>query len=149
MRILDSLEQFKQVYHAGRKWRRCVEAIENIGNIRPGVAHSVGDSLAYRLETRAVTDACFVGHRRYFEVHYYLQGTQEIEFAPKAWLRPAESYRDETDREYLEGAGEIVRVHAGQIVICDNAEAYRFISDGDVKKVILLVTTEEGYFHNK
>ncbi len=46
MRILDNLEQFKQVYHSGRKWQRCVEAINNIDNIRPGVAHSIGDSLS-------------------------------------------------------------------------------------------------------
>ena len=32
MIILDNLEQFKVVYRDGRKWNRCVEAIENIGN---------------------------------------------------------------------------------------------------------------------
>ncbi|MCA2470675.1 beta-galactosidase subunit beta, partial [Vibrio parahaemolyticus] len=31
MIVLDSLEQFKQVYRNGRKWNRCVEAIGNIG----------------------------------------------------------------------------------------------------------------------
>ena len=120
MRILDNLEQFKQVYHSGRKWQRCVEAINNINNIRPGVAHSIGDSLSYRVETDSTTDALFVGNRRYFEVHYYLQGI-----------------------------GETVKVHEGQMVICDIDEAYRFICDAPVKKVVLRVTVEDGYFLNK
>ncbi|MDO1643654.1 beta-galactosidase subunit beta, partial [Escherichia coli] len=83
MRIIDNLEQFRQIYASGKKWQRCVEAIENIDNIQPGVAHSIGDSLTYRVENDSATDALFTGHRRYFEVHYYLQGQQKIEYAPK------------------------------------------------------------------
>ncbi|GLR08166.1 beta-galactosidase subunit beta [Mixta theicola] len=149
MRILDNLEQFKQIYHSGRKWQRCVEAINNIDNIRPGVAHSIGDSLSYRVENGSTTDTLFVGHRRYFEVHYYLQGQQKIEFAPKTQLQMAERYRDETDREYLQGSGDTVQVHEGQMIVCDNSEAYRFICDSPVKKVVLRVTIEDGYFLNK
>lgn len=104
MRIIDNLEQFRQIYASGKKWQRCVEAIENIDNIQPGVAHSIGDSLTYRVETDSATDALFTGHRRYFEVHYYLQGQQKIEYAPKETLQVVEYYRDETDREYLKAA---------------------------------------------
>lgn len=90
MRILDNLEQFKQVYHSGRKWQRCVEAINNIDNIRPGVAHSIGDSLSYRVETDSTTDALFVGNRRYFEVHYYLQrGSRKSSLPPKKICKPS------------------------------------------------------------
>ncbi len=31
--IIDNLEQFRQIYASGKKWQRCVEAIENIDNI--------------------------------------------------------------------------------------------------------------------
>lgn len=61
MRIIDNLEQFRQIYASGKKWQRCVEAIENIDNIQPGVAHSIGDSLTYRVETDSATDALFTG----------------------------------------------------------------------------------------
>lgn len=149
MIVLESLEQFKQHYRTGRKWQRCSEAINNIDNILSGVAHSIGDSLAYRVTNDASTDALFVGHRRYFEVHYYLQGAQKIEYAAKDALQTVECYRDETDREYLKGVGTTVQVREGQIVICENHEAYRFISEEPVKKVILNVTIEDGYFHNK
>ncbi|WP_436858942.1 beta-galactosidase subunit beta [Citrobacter tructae] len=149
MRILDNLQQFRQIYASGRKWQRCVEAIENIDNIQAGVAHSIGDSLTYRVAIDSATDALFTGHRRYFEIHYYLQGRQKIEFAAKDQLQVVEYYRDETDREYLKGCGEAVDVHEGQMVICDNREAYRFICQDAVKKVVLKVTIEDGYFHNK
>ena len=149
MIVLDSLEQFQQRYCTGRKWQRCVEAINNIDAIQPGVAHSIGDSLAYRVTCDTSTDALFVGHRRYFEVHYYLQGAQKIEYAAKEALQPVACYRDETDREYLKGVGHTEQVREGQIVICENHEAYRFISDAPAKKVVLNVTIEDGYFHNK
>ncbi|HCS2501907.1 TPA: beta-galactosidase subunit beta, partial [Shigella flexneri] len=55
MRIIDNLEQFRQIYASGKKWQRCVEAIENIDNIQPGVAHSIGDSLTYRVENDSAT----------------------------------------------------------------------------------------------
>ncbi len=149
MIVLDSLEQFQQLYRAGRKWQRCVEAINNIDHIQPGFAHSIGDSLAYRVTRDASTDALFVGHRRYFEVHYYLQGVQKIEYAAKEALQLVECYRDETDREYLKGVGHTEQVREGHVVICENHEAYRFISDTPAKKVVLYVTVEDGYFHNK
>ncbi len=93
MRIIDNLEQFRQIYASGKKRQRCVEAIENIDNIQPGVAHSIGDSLMYRVETDFATDAIY-GHRRYFEVHYYLQGQQKIEYVLKEALQVVEYYRD-------------------------------------------------------
>ena len=49
MIILDSLHEFERLYRSGKKWQRCREAINNLGNIGPGVFHSVGDSLVYRL----------------------------------------------------------------------------------------------------
>lgn len=149
MHILNSLEQFSQAYRGGRKWQRCVEAIHNLDTIQPGIAYSIGDSLSYRVTTDTSTDALFVGHRRYFDVHYYLQGSQKIEFARKEALQEVECYRDETDREFLKGCGDTVQVHEGQMVVCDINEACRFISEGPVKKVVLRVTVEDGYFHNK
>lgn len=149
MKIVDNLEQFTRNWNRGRKWQRCVEAINNLDNILPGVAYSIGDSLTYRVSTQNTTDALFVGHRRYFDVHYYLQGTQKIEYAPKSALQIVECYRDETDREYLKGCGTTVQVREGQLVICDIDEACRFISEEPVKKVVLRVTVEDGYFHNK
>ena len=73
----------------------------------------------------------------------------KIEFAAKENLQTVACYRDETDREYLKGIGETVKVHEGQMVICDIDEAYRFICDAPVKKVVLRVTVEDGYFLNK
>ena len=150
MIILASLDQFKSLYRDGRKWNRCVEAIENIGNIQPNVFHSVGDSLAYRLQHGpSNVNEQFVGHRRYFDVHYYLAGSETIECADKDTLTQVHPYSDETDREYFEGTAQAHRIEAGQMVIFENHQAHRFSAADNLEKVVLRITIEDGYFLNK
>lgn len=162
MIVLDNLTQFQAIYHKGRKWQRCLEAIANSHQLRPGVMHSVGDSLVYMVQESAepVSDA-FLGHRRYLDVHYYLSGSETFAVADKSALRTLAAYQDETDREWLACDGEkgetdekpeMRHVSAGQIAIFDNTKAYRFCgaSEGHpVRKVVLKVTIEDGYFLNK
>ena len=50
MITLDNLTLFKNIYREGKKWGRCVEAIDNLPNLKPGICHSIGDSLTYRLQ---------------------------------------------------------------------------------------------------
>ncbi|GAB7226057.1 beta-galactosidase subunit beta [Vibrio owensii] len=149
MIVLDNLEQFKVVYRDGRKWNRCVEAIENIANIKDGVMYSIGDSLVYMIEDGTKQTELFEGNRRYFDVHYYLEGRETVEFADKSDLRLEQAYRDETDREFLSGQGETRELCEGQVAIFDNHKAYRFHGDNRVRKVVLKVTIEDGYFLNK
>ncbi|HDM8207125.1 TPA: beta-galactosidase subunit beta [Vibrio campbellii] len=149
MIVLDNLEQFKVVYRDGRKWNRCVEAIENIANIKDGVMYSIGDSLVYMIEDGTKQTYLFEGNRRYFDVHYYLEGRETVEFADKSDLRLEQAYRDETDREFLSGQGETREICEGQVAIFDNDKAYRFHGDNRVRKVVLKVTIEDGYFLNK
>lgn len=149
MIVLDNLEQFKVVYRDGRKWNRCVEAIENIANIKEGVMYSIGDSLVYMIEDGTKQTDLFEGNRRYFDVHYYLEGRETVEFADKSDLRLEQAYRDETDREFLSGQGETRELCEGQVAIFDNDKAYRFHGDNRVRKVVLKVTIEDGYFLNK
>ncbi|ARR43638.1 beta-galactosidase subunit beta [Vibrio campbellii] len=149
MIVLDNLEQFKVVYRDGRKWNRCVEAIENIANIKDGVMYSIGDSLVYMIEDGTKQTELFEGNRRYFDVHYYLEGRETVEFADKSDLRLEQAYRDETDREFLSGQGETRELCEGQVAIFDNDKAYRLHGDNRVRKVVLKVTIEDGYFLNK
>ncbi|AUW04149.1 beta-galactosidase subunit beta [Vibrio campbellii] len=149
MIVLDNLEQFKVVYRDGRKWKRCVEAIENIANIKDGVMYSIGDSLVYMIEDGTKQTDLFEGNRRYFDVHYYLEGRETVEFADKSDLRLEQAYRDETDREFLSGQGETRELCEGQVAIFDNDKAYRFHGDNRIRKVVLKVTIEDGYFLNK
>lgn len=150
MIILNTLEDFKRIYHAGKKWQRCMEAINNLKNIEPNVFYSIGDSLVYRLaENTTENTELFEGHRRYFDVHYYLRGEERVEIAAKSTLTPEIAYRDETDREFLLGQGVEHLLKAGNVVIFENHEAHRFLQGKGVKKVILKVTVEETYFLNK
>ncbi|HDM8202230.1 TPA: beta-galactosidase subunit beta [Vibrio harveyi] len=149
MIVLDNLDQFKVVYRNGRKWQRCVEAIENTVNLRDGVMYSIGDSLVYMIQVGTKQTEMFEGNRRYFDVHYYLEGRETVEFADKKNLQPEQAYQDETDREFLSGHGDTRELCEGQIAIFDNTKAYRFHGDNCVRKVVLKVTIEDGYFLNK
>ncbi|MGR5444631.1 beta-galactosidase subunit beta [Vibrio jasicida] len=149
MIVLDNLDQFKVVYRNGRKWQRCVEAIENTVNLKDSVMYSIGDSLVYMIQDGTKQTEMFEGNRRYFDVHYYLEGRETVEFADKSDLRLEQAYRDETDREFLSGQGETRELCEGQVAIFDNDKAYRFHGDNRVRKVVLKVTIEDGYFLNK
>lgn len=150
MIILNTLEDFKSIYRAGKKWQRCIEAINNLENIKPNVFYSIGDSLVYRLAEGSEPDAeLFEGNRRYFDVHYYISGQETIEIADKSALTPEIAYRDESDREFFSGQGVKHQLKTGNVIICENHEAHRFSQGKDVKKVILKVTIEETYFLNK
>ncbi|EAR53972.1 evolved beta-D-galactosidase, beta subunit; cryptic protein [Photobacterium sp. SKA34] len=150
MIVLNSLAQFKLVYRNGRKWNRCVEAIENIENIKEGVMHSIGDSLVYMVQNGVTpTNGMFNGNRRYFDVHYYLDGSEQVEVSEKAQLTTEVAYQDETDYETLLGGGEVIVLSQGQIAIFENDKAYRFLGESRVRKVVLKVTIEDGYFLNK
>ncbi|MCE0827734.1 beta-galactosidase subunit beta [Buttiauxella sp. A2-C2_NF] len=150
MIILNTLEDFKRIYHAGKKWQRCMEAINNRNNIKANVFYSIGDSLVYRLaEGNSENSELFEANRRYFDVHYYLAGQETVEIADKSDLAQEMIYRDETDREHLRGRGEAYRLKAGNVVIFENHQAHRFSHGEGMRKVILKVTVEETYFLNK
>lgn len=150
MIVLNSLEKFGLVYRDGRKWDRCMEAINNINHIREGVMHSIGDSLVYRVaKGQNKPMPLFEGNRRYFTVHYYLDGEEIIEVASKSTLQPNGHYSDETDREFFTGNGEKHHLKQGEVAIFENHEAYRIHGNDQVKKVVLRVTVEDGYMLNK
>ncbi|MGL5814323.1 MAG: beta-galactosidase subunit beta [Aeromonas sp.] len=151
MITLDNLTLFKNIYREGKKWGRCVEAIDNLPNLKPGICHSIGDSLTYRLQEGASpAGALFEGQRRYFDIHYYLEGSETVEWADKRDLQTDSAYDDTTDREWLAGeVRERQQIGKGQLVIFENHEAYRFVGDGAVRKLIIKVTVEGGYFKNK
>lgn len=150
MIILENLAQFKSVYRDGRKWNRCIEAIENIGNIKDDTYHSIGDSLVYMVDNGQLkNNEHFTGNRRYFDVHYYLDGEQNIEVADKKTLTITTPYSDDNDQESFSGQGEVQNIKSGQVVIFENDKAYRLSNNDPVRKVILKVTIEDGYFLNK
>lgn len=151
MIILNSLDEFRQLYHSAKKWRRCIEAIDNLPALRPGVCHSIGDSLVYRLvDGPAVPAACFTGNRRYVEIHYYLSGGETVAYAAKAALDRLTAYSDETDRETFSGAsGQRHTASTGQLLIFDNDYAYQALGAAHLRKIVLMVTIEGATFHNK
>jgi len=149
--IVNSVDEFRQRYHSAKKWRRCIEAIDNLPALKPGVCHSIGDSLVYRLvDGRAGPAAWLTGNRRYVEIHYYLSGEETIAYAPKLALDSRSPYSDETDRETFSGAATLRHTaSAGQLLVFDNDYAYQPLGAGHLRKMVLMVTIEGATFHNK
>lgn len=88
MILFTDLTDFQRFFRQGKKWQRCIEAINNLPSIHPDVTYSVGDSLIYRLQTKAEPQPDFLGKRRYFQVHYWLEGEESVEYAAKSALTP-------------------------------------------------------------
>lgn len=151
MIIVPSVEEFGRRYHSAKKWRRCMEAIANLDRLQPGVCHSIGDSLVYRLVDGAAPAAeCFTGNRRYVEIHYYLSGSETVAYAPKPGLQRLAPYSDETDRETFSGAATGRHTASpGQLLIFDNDYAYQLLGSDHLRKMVLMVTIEGATFHNK
>ncbi|MBC2853744.1 MAG: beta-galactosidase subunit beta [Cetobacterium somerae] len=150
MLILNSFDEFKDIFRSGKKWIRCKEAIENISNIKENRYHSIGDSLVYMFKTENhINEVDFQGHRRYMDIHYYIEGQEALEISKKNDLNIKNSYSDENDTEYFHGDGEIVNLTAGNLIIIENDEAFRFKEAKNLKKVVLKVTIEDNYFLNK
>lgn len=150
MLILNSLDEFKDIFRSGKKWIRCKEAIENISNIKENRYHSIGDSLVYMFKTENHEDGLDLqGHRRYMDIHYYVEGEEILEISKKKELNMKTHYFDENDTEYFHGDGEIINLTAGNLVIIENDDAFKFKAAENLKKVILKVTVEDNYFLNK
>lgn len=150
MLILNSFDEFKDIFRSGKKWIRCKEAIENISNIKENRYHSIGDSLVYMFKTKDHKDELDLqGHRRYMDIHYYIEGNEILEISKKNKLDVKKDYSDETDTEYFCGNGETVNLVAGNLVIIENDEAFRFKGAENLRKVVLKVTVEDNYLLNK
>jgi evolved beta-galactosidase subunit beta len=83
------------------------------------------------------------------DIHYYIEGQEALEISKKNDLNIKNSYSDENDTEYFHGDGEIVNLTAGNLIIIENDEAFRFKEAKNLKKVVLKVTIEDNYFLNK
>lgn len=150
MVVLNTFEEFKDIFRSGKKWIRCKEAIENINNIKENRYHSIGDSLVYIYKTENYEDEIEMqGHRRYMDIHYYVEGKEKLEISKKKDLIIKKDYCDEDDTEYFIGNGEVIELKAGNLIIIENDEAFRFKNAENLKKVILKVTIEDNYFLNK
>ncbi len=150
MILLNSIEEFKDKFRVGKKWIRCQEAIENSKNICENVYYNIGDSLIYMLKTKFENkDECFQGHRRYLDIHVYLEGEEKVEIALKKSLKESQEYSNETDCEYFLGNGENIVAKKGQVIIFENSEAFRFKENTNLKKIIIKVTVEDNFLLNK
>lgn len=147
MLLFESVADFARVLSGTRKWARTLEAIANVPHVADDVAYSIGDSLTYRVTTRP-DHVELTGHRRYLAVRHVVSGRSVVEVAPVADLTATDEYSDLTDRRHFAGAGEVVELPKGSVLIADIDEALRDV-EVTGRVLTLRVTVEGAFFANK
>lgn len=147
MRHYDSLDLFAAAHGGTAKWDRTLEAVANAPRVRPGITHSIGDSLTYRVTTEP-DRTVLTGQRRYLAVRHVIEGTATVEVAPVASLTPTGAYSDLTDRREYAGVGRQVTLSAGSVLVTEIDEAIRDL-DVSGHLLVLRVSVEGAFFANK
>lgn len=151
MKIYRDTTELHLAHQGVKKWNRAFQAIEKFDLIPMNQSHSIVDSLTYLITTpeRHSPDTEFVGHRRYFEAIFALDGDITVEIAPKSELDQTVAYSDLTDREHFTGSGQQVTVRKGEVLVADIDEALRLTKDATPRIAIMRITVEGASFHNK
>lgn len=150
MRLFSTRASFDDLLGGTKKWSRTGEALDDVPNLLPGVAYSIGDSLTYVFDdTKALATRSLVRRRRYHLVVASTHGTVRLEVAPPGSVNESTDYDNLTDRQYFSGSGELVSIPEGGICLVDIDEAARILPDAETSAVQLLVTVEGATFHNK
>ena len=150
MKIFPDPDALVREHGDARKWQRTRRAIESLGRVRPGVAHSVGDSLTYWRGTADGLLAAWragdglVASRRYLNVLHAIDADLVVEVAPVAEARVLTPYDDLTDREVLSATSGVqaVTVPAGGVGVVGPDEAFRLVPGAGGRAAILRVTVE-------
>lgn len=149
MEIFPDLDDFTRVTAGTTKWDRAAQAITQAPSHSEGVMHSIGDSLTYMRTRRRHGGELFVGHRRYLEVVAAGGAAVQLEIAASRDLTALGDYSDLTDREHFEGAGSVLRLEPGQLLVPGIDEALRYLGTADEPYTVLHVSVEGATFHNK
>ena len=157
MKIFPDPEALVREHGGARKWQRTRRAIESLGRVRPGVAHSVGDSLTYWKGAAGELLAAWragdglVASRRYLNVLHAVDADLPVEVVPVAEADVRAPYDDLSDREVV-GAAEGTRsvvVPAGGVGVVELGEAFRLVPGTGGRAAIIRVTVEGASFPNK
>lgn len=151
MKIYRDITELHLAHQGVKKWNRAFQAIAKFELIPANQSHSIVDSLTYLITTtdRHSPDNDFVGHRRYFEAIFALDGDVSIEVSPKADLLQSVPYSDLTDREHFTGSGQDLTLRKGEVLVTDIDEALRLSKDATARIAIMRITIEGASFHNK
>lgn len=157
MKIFPDPDALVREHGDARKWQRTRRAIESLGRVRPGVAHSVGDSLTYWRGTADGLLAAWragdglVASRRYLNVLHAIDADLAVEVVPVAGADVRVPYNDLSDREVLDAAAGVsaATIPAGGVGVVGLGEAFRLVPGSGGQAAIIRVTVEGASFPNK
>ena len=119
--IVDLLKNAK-LYAGDKKLARALDylAKTDFKKMEPGKVELDGAKLFALIQaptTRAKESAQFEAHRKYIDVQYIVEGTEQMGYAPIATLKTSVPYDETKDAEMLKGDGDFVTFRPGMFVV--------------------------------
>ena len=119
--IVDRLKN-AALYGSGGKLARALDwlASADLTKLQPGRVEIDGAelyALAQTYQTRLRENRQFEAHRRYIDVQYVAEGTEQMAYAHLSALKSAVPYDAEKDIEWLDGEGSFIVVPAGAFAV--------------------------------
>jgi biofilm protein TabA len=119
--IVDRLKN-AALYASDRKLARALDwlAAADLAKLQPGRVEIDGVelfALAQAYQTRLRENCRFEAHRKYIDVQYVAEGTEQMAYAHLSALKNTVPYDAEKDIEWLDGEGSFIVVPAGAFAV--------------------------------
>ena len=119
--IVDRLKNVA-LYGADKKLARALEwlAKADFSKLSPGRVEIDGDNvfaLVQSYQSRLRAQCQFEAHRKYIDVQYVIEGTEQMGYAHLSALKSAAAYSAEKDAEMLTGEGSFIAAPAGTFIV--------------------------------
>ncbi len=105
-------------------------------------------ALVQDYQTKSITDCKWEAHRKYIDIQFMVNGTENFGYANLDSLKTVQDYNDEKDYLLLEGEGDFLKFDKDYFIIAFPQDAHMpgivYDTPSQVRKVVLKVRI--GYF---
>ncbi len=94
--------------------------VTDFSDMKPGRYDIEGDAvfaLVSSYDTKPLEDCFWEAHRKHIDVQYMVSGSEKMGISYLDRMTVKEDYNNEKDYLVLEGAGDLITVHAGSFVV--------------------------------
>ncbi|MGF7046477.1 YhcH/YjgK/YiaL family protein [Paenibacillus sp. DS2015] len=121
--IVDRLSYLLKQHPLDSKIYQGVHFLENTDFSEQSVGvHEVDDEIFYvvaEYETKGAEECFWEAHQKYLDLHYIIEGSEQIGYEQIERLTVKEAYNEEKDAEFFSGeVNSAVAVYAGDVLVC-------------------------------
>lgn len=144
--IVDTLENASRYYMLHPSMEQAFDFLENVSaeDFPEGKTELIGDHLfgiGMVRDTKSFDDSIWESHDKYLDIHYLVEGEEQVFFAAEEDMKEVTPYDGEKDLTVFEGKGHQVFVPEGGFVIFFPGEIHKALVHGDkankVKKMVI------------